>query len=145
MGRMRLQSTMQRLASLAVFARSQALTIGRPVAMEVNQSAQEVTLLQQAEGQAEGFTPLGAQWRLRMPESVSMSALEIDGASAQTAGAGQTASPLKSSESPEGRITFYPDGSAQAGCVTLALRSEGGQAGAKRLCVNKVTGRVRVQ
>jgi len=132
LSRSRLRCTAARLASMAVFARTQAITTGREVEMQVNRSTGEIALFEESEDPAQGFSSLGPRWSLRLPESLLLSTLEIGG-----------------EEVPEGGITFYPEGGAKEAHLVLSLRGAEGagvpSSERKEVWVNKITGRVRVE
>jgi type II secretion system protein H len=130
LSRSRLNSTAGRLASIMIFARSRAITAGRQMALEVNQAAGEIELLEQSDKDPKEFGPVGDEWKMTLPEDISMSALEIDGVAVK-----------------DGRILFFPTGGAQEAGMTLCLRAEAndGNAARKQLSINKITGRVKVE
>jgi len=150
LARSRLRSSAARAASMGVFARSHALATGRRVVMEIDQAGGEIALLEQAPprmgtgqageayggqaaGQPEEFVSLGERWRMFLPEGISISSLEIDGERVE-----------------QGRITFFPQGGAQAATIIFSLADASPSASLrtreeKEIRVNRITGRVKVE
>jgi|WetSurMetagenome_2_1015567.scaffolds.fasta_scaffold144519_2 Tfp pilus assembly protein FimT len=127
--RSHLRATAARVSTLAIFARSHALTSGRKVVMAVDPPQGEVSLLQPEEQSGE-LVLIDESWRARLPQDVAIDHLEIDGRQAD-----------------QGEITFYAEGGAQSATIVLGTAGEGqnSRRAQRTLTINKITGRVKVE
>ncbi|NIM05488.1 MAG: prepilin-type N-terminal cleavage/methylation domain-containing protein [Armatimonadetes bacterium] len=132
LARSQLRRSASRLASMAVFARTHAITAGRQVEMRVDKYAGEVALFEQSDDPDQEFSSLGARWRYSLPQNVSISAFEIGG-----------------EETEQGSIIFFPEGGAEEAYLVLSLCDSQGRimtaAEQKQIWVNKITGRLKVE
>jgi type II secretory pathway pseudopilin PulG len=131
LARSRLRASAARLASMAVFARTRSITMGRQVVLRVSQPANEIALLEESTDTGGAFTSIDNRWRLRLPETLSIANLEIEGEILE-----------------EGDIVFFPEGGASEAHLVLALHPAAGKPAAmeeKQIWVNRVTGRVKVE
>ncbi len=109
-----------------------ALTSGHEVVLRVDASNGEAYLLEaepqegtSGDTQEPQLTPLGDRHRIRLPESIEIMSMTIDGDSVG-----------------EGDIPFYSTGGAKAAEIELGLNDGGSEV--KRISINKVTGRTKI-
>jgi prepilin-type N-terminal cleavage/methylation domain-containing protein len=133
LSRSTLRSTAAQVAALGVEARMLALTSGHEVVLRIDASNREAYLLEAipSEGtssasQEPQLTQMGNRHHMQLPESIEIMSMKIDGDTVT-----------------DGDIPFYSTGGAKPAEIELALTDGGSEV--KRITVNKVTGRTKVE
>lgn len=128
--RSRLRTAIGRLTSMAVYARTQALTTGERIVLQADSNSNYVGLLRyDLESEDAELLPLDSRWQIHLPESVVIERLELQGEVVD-----------------EADIVFFPDGSATSARMELLLLApEGYAAEQKVLTINGLTGRVEIE
>jgi type II secretion system protein H len=124
--RSRLRSASARLASLANYARTRALTSGHRVILHVDCGSGEASLSEQQSSDTDTTTPIATDQALQLNPPLVISGLEIEGESKNA-----------------GDIVFYPTVGAQAATITLVINESGSEV--RTITINKVTGRAIAQ